>query len=264
MLTGMSDAVPAQRLPQSLPDGGTTWTIQSLAARPARLSAVVIQVLVNRIVSGEYLSEALLPPEPALCQSFEVSRSVVREALKVLEEKGLVTVRQGHGTLVADSGEWNLLDPIVLAAMVRHDEQREVVDDLVEVRAALEARMAARAASSRTDDDLRRLRELVRELGEALEEDPRYLALDTRFHDELMRIPSNRLARAVVHSIHDQARSSAWYNDHTAEDLRFTHRGHLAILEQIEAGDQDGAAEAMRQHIISMWHRKRGGSLMRP
>lgn len=264
MLTSMSDVVPAPRLPQPLPDGRATWTIESLAARPLRLSAVVIEVLVNRIVSGEYPPDGLLPPEPVLCQSFEVSRSVVREALKVLQEKGLVTVRQGHGTLIADFGEWNLLDPVVLAAVVRHDQQREVVDDLVEVRAALEARMAARAALARTDDDLRRLRELVQALGEALEEDPRYLVLDTRFHDELMRISSNRLARAVVHSIHEQARSSAWYNDHTAEDLRFTHRGHLAILEQIEAGDEDGAAEAMRQHIISMWHRKRRGSLMQP
>jgi GntR family transcriptional regulator, galactonate operon transcriptional repressor len=263
-LTGMSDVVPTQRLPQPLPDGQATWTMESLAARPARLSAVVIDVLVDRIVSGEYSPDGLLPPEPALCRSFEVSRSVVREALKVLQEKGLVIVRQGHGTLVAAFGEWNLLDPVVLAAVVRHDEQREVVDDLVEVRAALEARMAARAASTRTDGDLWRLRELVQELGEALGDDPRYLALDTRFHDELMRISSNRLARAVVHSIHDQARSSAWYHDHTAEDLRFTHRGHLAILEQIEASDQDGAAEAMRQHIISMWHRKRRGSLMRP
>src|SRR5579872_502849 len=111
----MSDSVPTQQLPQPVTGDAATWAIASLVARPARLSAIVISELIDRIVSGEYSPGSLLPPEPALCQLFDVSRSVVREALKVLEEKGLVTVRQGQGTLVAGPGEWNLLDPAVLA-----------------------------------------------------------------------------------------------------------------------------------------------------
>ncbi len=259
----MSDSAPVQQFPQPLTKEAATWAITSLAARPARLSAIVIDDLIDRIVSGEYPPDTLLPPEPVLCQTFDVSRSVVREALKMLEEKGLVTVRQGQGTLVADPGEWNLLDPAVLAAVVRHDEQREVVDDVSQVRAALEGRMAARAATMRTDGDLRLLRGLARELEEALALDdiPRYLRLDARIHDELMRISGNRLARAVVHSIHEQAKLSSGYNDPTVEELRYTHRGHLAIFDQIEAGDTEGAAEAMREHIISMWHRKRERSV---
>jgi DNA-binding FadR family transcriptional regulator len=253
----MSDPAPARQLPP-LPDDGAAWT---LAGRPARLSVVVIDVLADRIVSGEYPPGCLLPPEPALCRSFDVSRSVVREALKALDEKGLVTVRQGHGTLVADPENWNLLDPVVLAAVVRHDEQCQVIDDLVEVRATLEASMAARAAALRTDADLQHLRGLVRELEAAMGELAPYRALDTRFHDELMRISGNRLARAIVHSIHEQARSSAGYNDQAIDDLRVTHRGHVAILAQIESGDQTGAATAMREHIISMWQRKRERSV---
>lgn len=251
----MADQVPAEELP---PGDATTRAIASLADRPARLSLVVIDVLADRIVSGEYGSGTLVPPEPVLCRSFDVSRSVVREALKVLEEKGLLTVRRGHGTVVADADEWNLLDPIVLAATIRHDEQRVMIDDLIAVRAALEADMTARATGLVTDGDLVLLRALVHELEATLADPSRYLELDTRLHDELMRLSGNRLARAVVRSIHDQARASAGYNDPNPGDLELAHRGHLAILDRIQTGDGDGAAEAMREHIISMWQRKRG------
>jgi DNA-binding FadR family transcriptional regulator len=256
----MPDQLPVQRLRTSLDEAAPAPTLPAPAARPARLSVLVIEVLVDRIVAGDYPPGGLLPPEPVLCQSFDVSRSVVREALKLLEEKGLVTVRRGHGTVVTEAEDWNLMDPVVLAATVRHDEERVVIDDLVEVRAALEADMAARAATMCTPAELQQLHALVDELGAVLAEPARYLAVDIRFHDELMRISGNRLARAVVRAIHEQARSSAGYTDPYPEDLRVTHRGHVTILERIEAGDRDGAAEAMREHIVSMWRcrRRRG------
>jgi DNA-binding FadR family transcriptional regulator len=258
----MADPAPTQLPVQAIRDG-MSWEAPSFAVRPARLSVVVVANLVDRIVSGAYSAGSMLPPEPALCQAFGVSRSVVREALKALQEKGLVTVQQGYGTLVADPEEWNLLDPVVLAAVVRHDTQRAVIDDLIGVRAVLEAGMAARAALLRTEDDLRQLRRLVGELEAAIEETPRYVSLDTQFHDEIMRISGNRLARAVVHSIHREARSSAGYNDHDVEDIRATHDGHRAIFEQIKAGDEDRTAEAMRAHIIAMWQRKRERAVCR-
>ncbi len=239
------------------PPDATTLALASLTGRPTRLSVVVVAVLVDRIVSAEYPAGTLLPPEPVLCESFDVSRSVVREALKVLEEKGLVTVRQGRGTVVADAGEWNLLDPIVLSATIRHDEGREVIDDLISVRAALEAGMTARASTLVSDESVGQLRELVAELERSVGDRTRYLELDTRLHDELMRISGNRLGRAVVRSIHDQARSSVGYNDARPEDLRLAHRGHITILEHVIARDHERAGEAMREHIISMWQRKR-------
>lgn len=253
----MSDPAAAEVPGPPRPADPMSVALASLVGRPARLSVVLVAVLVDRIVSGDYPSGTLLPPEPVLCQSFDVSRSVVREALKVLQEKGLVTVRQGHGTVVADAGEWNLLDPLVLAATIRHDERREAIDDLIAVRAALEADMTARATTRVTDEAVEQLRELVAELERSVTDRPLYLELDTRFHDELMRISGNRLGRAVVRSIHDQARSSVGYNHADPEDLRLAHCGHVLILEHIIARDPEGAAGAMREHIISMWQRKR-------
>lgn len=132
-----------------------------------------------------------------------------------------------------------------------------MIDDLVAVRAALEADMVARATTRVSDEGVEQLRELVAELERSVGDRPRYLELDTRFHDELMRISGNRLGRAVVRSIHDQARSSVGYNDARPEDLRLAHGGHVTILEHLTARDREGAAEAMHEHIISMWQRKR-------
>jgi DNA-binding FadR family transcriptional regulator len=72
------------------------------------------------------------------------------QALKALEEKGLVRARQGHGTTVTPPEDWNLLDPVVLEAMIHADETMQTLDQLVDVRVALECDMARTAASSIT------------------------------------------------------------------------------------------------------------------
>ena len=144
--------------------------MDSLAGRPARLSVVVVNVLVDGIVSGRYPSGSLLPPEPVLCQSFDVSRSVVREALKALEEKGLARARQGHGTTITPPDEWNLLDPVVLEATIRADETMQILDDLVDVRVALESDMARTAAHSMSDADLSELGTLLERAGSVIQD----------------------------------------------------------------------------------------------
>src|SRR5919109_1308950 len=98
ILLVVDESIPAEGLSEPPLGDSKPWPITSLAGRPARLSVVVVNVLVDGIVSGGHPSGSLLPPEPVLCQSFDVSRSVVREALKALEQRGLVRARQGHGT----------------------------------------------------------------------------------------------------------------------------------------------------------------------
>jgi DNA-binding FadR family transcriptional regulator len=86
--------------------------------RPANLASAVAGELVERIVGGLHPPGTPLPAEPALCEVFAVSRTVVREAVKMLQEKGLVQVRQGAGTTVTAPAMWNMLDELVLAASI--------------------------------------------------------------------------------------------------------------------------------------------------
>ncbi len=254
MLRYVSDSAPAEGLAWPPPGDGDVWPIKALAGRPARLSVVVVSVLVDGIVSGRYPSGSLLPPEPALCRSFDVSRSVVREALKALEEKGLVHARQGHGTTITPPDEWNLLDPVVLEAMIRADGTMQTLDQLVDVRAALESDMARTAARSMSDADLAELGKLLEELRTQLQDAERYQETDTRYHDFIMRRSGNRLGRSIIRAIHPHARASSRYNPPAdEEDLRQGHAGHVALYEHLIRHDADGAAAAMQEHIRGTW-----------
>jgi DNA-binding FadR family transcriptional regulator len=258
----MADSVLVDQVQPSLPDDGKSWTTASLTGRPARLSVVVVTVLVDRIVSGEYPPGSLLPPEPALCQSFDVSRSVVREAVKALEEKGLARARQGHGTTIAPPDEWNLLDPAVLDAAVRHDDAMPILDDVVEVRVALECQMVRAAARRMSDEDLEELSRLLERLDSEIAHPERYHESDTRYHDFILRCSGNRLGRSIIRSIHPYARASARYSPPAdLDDIRESHRGHVAIYDALAARDPDAAAAAMEEHITGTWTlRKQKGS----
>lgn len=253
----MSETSPADRS-APVADAPSPWSIGSLAGRPARLSVVVVSVLVESIVSGRYPPGSMLPPEPMLCQSFDVSRSVVREALKVLEEKGLAHARQGQGTTVASPDEWNLLDPLVLDATIRADQSLQILDQLVDVRAALEAEMVRTAARLMTAADLSELDSVVEELLRHVRDPEGYKVIDTRFHDVIMRCSGNRLGRSIIHAIHPHARASTRYNPPTdEEDTRLAHEGHVAIYKHLRDHDGDAAATAMEDHIRGTWTQRK-------
>src|ERR1019366_5981181 len=142
----------------------------SFQSRPTRLSYLVISSLMDQIISGSLSTGFSLPPEPVLCQEFKVSRSVVRESVKLLEEKGLVVARQGQGTTVQSVDQWNLLDPLVLNAYIENDRSLTFYDDLIEVRAALEGQMASRAALTMSDTQLQELHSRLENLESLLED----------------------------------------------------------------------------------------------
>ncbi len=226
--------------------------------RPARLGAAVVEVLLDRIVSGELEPGALLPNEPRLCEVFSVSRTVIREAVKVLEQKGLVHVKQGQGTRVALTDEWNLLDPMVLEASVRHDKDLRLLDDLVDVRRALESQMARQAAVRATASDKAELERLLDELTVQVVTPELHKLTDLRFHDAIMSASGSRLGQAIVRAIHSEARASDRYVGYPKRsDCEASNVGHRRIYECILAADPEGAAEAVSEHILSSWLARR-------
>jgi GntR family transcriptional regulator, galactonate operon transcriptional repressor len=214
--------------------------------------------LLERIVSGELHPADLVPTEPALCEAYGVSRTVAREAVKSLEEKGLLTARQGIGTLVSPQEAWNLLDPEVLAAIVRHDDEYDVLDQLIVVRTVLESALAREAASRRTDADLRDLNELMDELDGCVREPRRMDEVDVAFHERIMLASGNQLGRAIVKTVHAEARRSIRYNGTVSvADREHTNRQHRAVLDAITAGESELAATLMVEHISDAWRRRR-------
>jgi DNA-binding FadR family transcriptional regulator len=237
-------------------EGAPAWT-----RRPAGLSRAVATEIVQRIVAGTYPPGGALPTEPALCEEFSVSRTVVRESVKMLQEKGLVRVRQGSGTVITDPDSWNLLDEQVLAASIGSERDSGILDDLVVTRRLLEADMAFVAARSIDEAGLARLRELVDLMDTLVADWPRYVANDKEFHDVIMRASGNRIARGVVRSLESQAADAARYVGRPdTEGCVASNRGHREIYERIAAGDAAGAAEAMTRHITQAWLSRRQGT----
>lgn len=235
--------------------GPPGWT-----RRPANLATAVTAELVERIVRGIHPSGTSLPPEPVLCETFSVSRTVIREAVKVLQEKGLVQVRQGTGTTVTPPAMWNMLDELVLGATIALDDSLAILDDLVVTRRVLESDMANVAARLADDEVVDRLRRLVDEMDGLVDDRDAYHAHDRTFHDTVMQASGNRIARAVVRALESQVVNTARYMGRTERALCVaSNRGHRRIYERIAAHDPEGAAEAMFTHITDAWVVRRSG-----
>jgi DNA-binding FadR family transcriptional regulator len=227
-------------------------------ARGAKLGVNVVQQIVNDIVRGVLLPGSTLPPEADLCDQFGVSRTVIRESIKVVQEKGLVRIEHGRGTQVTDPRQWNLLDDIVLTAIIAHDANLSFLDELVATRTALEADMAAAAASSHTGEDKLRISAALELMRSKISNVPAFAAADAHFHDMVMAASRNRLGRAIVNSIHDKARGSMRYHgEYNEAVMRRTLDEHQAVHDAIMARDAAAAAAAMRAHISGSWSRRR-------
>ncbi len=147
----------------------------------------------NLIVSGQ-LPPAALPPEASLLALFGVSRILIREALKSIEARGMVSIRQGQDTVVTERGSWDLLDRVVLDALIEHDDTGQVLDQLVGVRASLEAMMAHSASHHARPADHAHLASIVERMNAAGGDADRFASLDLKFHDAVMTLSRNEVA----------------------------------------------------------------------
>ncbi|MDH2430765.1 FCD domain-containing protein [Sphaerisporangium sp. TRM90804] len=228
--------------------------------RPANLARAVTAELVERIVRGVHPPGTPLPPEPALCETFAVSRTVIREAVKILQEKGLVQIRQGNGTMVTSPVMWDMLDELVLAATIAEDESLAILDDLVVTRRVLESDMANVAARLAGQDTIDRLRALVDRMDELVDDHVIYADHDRAFHDTIMQASGNRIARGVVRALESQVINTARYTGQPERALCVaSNQGHRRIYERIAARDPGGAAEMMFNHITEAWLVRRRG-----
>jgi DNA-binding FadR family transcriptional regulator len=239
----------------SAPAAPPTW-----ARRPANLATAVTAELVDRIVRGVHPSGTSLPTEPVLCETFSVSRTVVREAVKMLQEKGLVQVRQGSGTTVTPSTMWNMLDELVLKASIANDEKLDILDDVVITRRLLESDMAHVAARQPTQQVVDQLHELVDRMDDLVDDHVAYADHDRTFHDVIMQASGNSIARAVVRAMENQVFDTDRYVGKPERSLRAaSNQGHRRIYERIAAHDPAGAADAMFTHITEAWLVRRTG-----
>jgi GntR family transcriptional regulator, galactonate operon transcriptional repressor len=218
------------------------------------LPAGIVRQVVRGLALGQFHPGERLPTEDELAQRFGVSRTVVREAMRVLAARGLVEVRQGSGTRIAAYERWHLLDPTLLFELMQSGRHADLVMELTELRRIFEGEAAALAATRRSEADLTRLAELCAAMTPALGDAEQFTALDVAFHDTVLAASHNRLLRealrpltAVLYSA--RLLTNRHYIAAHREGARASLSGHRRIRQRIALGQPDAARRAMIAHI---------------
>lgn len=216
----------------------------ALFERP-RLTDQAVAHITRMIVSGAWPPGTMLPPEGELAQQLGVSRTVIRECVRVLASRGMLDVRQGRGTSVTQPAVWNVSEP--LALLVRAD--RSELLRWLEVRTILEVESAALAAQRLTDEDRAHLRAALQRLETEPSDPDAYLAADIDFHLAIAQATQNpalvRLLQPVVQPLREELQETALL----AQARRHAAREHRAIATAILSGDAQAARQAMAAHL---------------
>jgi len=212
------------------------------------LPTQLVNVIGSRIVSGEISPGAVLTSDSLELQ-FGVSRTVVREALKVLHDKGLTRARTKTGTIVLERHEWNLLDPDVISWLHNSGLGPELVKDLEEVRASYEPWVARIAAKRRGSKDVAALSNALKKMSDAFYiEGPKSDAIgeaDAMFHQALLDATQNELMKRIGTLFIPLLRIRDEMVRHVIEDAGFIVQ-HQAVLDAIIDEDSDAAEFAMK------------------
>jgi DNA-binding FadR family transcriptional regulator len=210
----------------------------------------VVQQLGLRIVRGDHQPGDTLPRADALAASMGVSRTVLREALKVLADKGLVESRPRAGTRVRDYGAWNLVDPDVIAWRRQAGPDLEFLRHLSEVRLVVETD-AARLAALRADaEDLARIRRLIGVMEQVLADVAEYAAADLELHAAILHATHNPLLAQLADTLAEGLAASREVTRHRPGGHAYSLPLHVSLVEAIERGDAD-AAEAVMGTLVS-------------
>ncbi|HAI55091.1 MAG TPA: GntR family transcriptional regulator [Acinetobacter nosocomialis] len=170
--------------------------------------ALIVQQLGLKIVSGEISENEKLPSEVDLCEEYKVSRPVFREAIRVLNAKGLTYSRPKIGTVVRPKEEWHLLDPDVLFWLIQTTPEHEFFKTLSTVRRVLEPELAYIAASTANEEDIERIKQAYEGMEKAttveefIEPDIQFhLAIAKATHNDLLAYMSKILVLPLQQSI---------------------------------------------------------------
>lgn len=214
---------------------------------PKVFERVALQIE-QRILAGELHSGDRLPTERELAEQFQVSRTAVREALKMLAQKGLVDMRPGRGTIVIDGAHEALQHSLGLVMRLKLGEVGGS-ESLVEVREILEVEIAALAAERASEREIAMLQEAVQVMDANLDDADTFIAADNRFHEALAQATQNALiltlVKSIVHLLSEQRK-------HIFATQGAPRRGqihHKSILVSVIQRDPAAARAAMRAHL---------------
>ncbi|MER5710157.1 FadR/GntR family transcriptional regulator [Streptomyces sp. NPDC042898] len=221
--------------------------------KQSRTHELVLESLERQVLAGELKAGDRLPPERELAPALGVSRSALREALRVMETIGVLVANVGRGP---DAGARIVRNPDdALGRILRlHLALGSYgVEDVLEARVLLERSSVEAAARRASDEDLDEAEELLARMREAGADVTLFNELDTAFHVLIARSSGNGLVSTLTSAVRESVRTLILQAEEAAEDWAATaeelNREHAELLRLVRAGDGPAAAELVERHI---------------
>jgi DNA-binding FadR family transcriptional regulator len=212
------------------------------------LHGAVVHDIGVRIVNGELGPGDTLPDNGSVDEA-AVSRTVVREAIKVLAAKGLVESRPKVGTRVRPRRDWNLLDPDVLAWQIEAGPDARFLEQALELRQMIEPAAARLAAKRATDEQVAALYDAYEAMAAAGDNLDAFMEPDLRFHRVMLEACRNELLEHMNEIFTAVLRTVFAYSSSSSRSYPQAARRHRAIARSIEARDPEAAEQAVLRLI---------------
>ena len=230
----------------------TTSHHSRLEIRSGRAADDLFRIFEEMIGRGDLPEGAPLPPEREIVETYGVSRTVVREAVQALANKGLVEARPRFRPVVRKPSFDSAFDAVE-TVIRRLLSEPEGVRNLFETRIMIEAALVRQAATEAKKEDLKALKDALAANGEAIDDSELFYRTDMAFHEVLYSIPRNPVLLAV-HKAYTSWLAPQWSKMPRLPDRnRQNHKAHSAIYEAILMRDPDGAEAALRTHLDNAW-----------
>ena len=216
--------------------------------REQRLYERVVEKVLELISSGAWKPGFRLPPERELSEAFGVSRTVVREAVKALEARGVLESSTGSGVSVR-LADFNMVSQS-LQTYMQLSKQVDFEIRLNEVRQVLEVEMVALAANRITPEQRKQLRQICKEMRVGSNNSKEMAELDFRLHVTLAEATQNELFKVLLAPVINQLRNQiilTW--EDFPRPVNVVLDQHEAIVTSVENGDAEAARQAMAKHL---------------
>ncbi len=221
-----------------------------LSSLPTGAVKVVVDALGREIAGGRPAPGQTMPMEPELAEKFGVSRTVVREAVKVLSGKGMVRTARRYGTRVCPFEEWSLMDPDVISWHAPDSPMaRRVYAESTTLRCILEPEAAALAAEHATDEQRARILEAAQSIHPWPEGDEAMIGADYAFHATILEATGNIMLSQFRRILLALLNFSYPIGAIAAPDHGSSLQSHVAVAEAIMARDAPLAREQMRRML---------------
>ena len=207
-----------------------------------------LDLLGESIVSGRYPPESVVPPETVLCKEFGVSRTVIREAVKSLVAKGLLSTGPKVGTRVLPAEQWNWFDPDVVAWKSKMGLTREFLRDLQDLRRVVEPAAVKLAATRASAQDILEIEAAYAGMKRAVEHGGDYITYDLRFHQGLLRASRNRMLVQMSKVLNALLRTSFEISTSKIDGPAQSLSMHRAVLDAVI----DRAPERAEKAIVKL------------